>query len=311
MFASNTNTMPKPLNGVKPHKFKLKPDAPETIKDPRPTFSPAKAKIIEDWLDWALSEGVKLVEPANTTSYASRLILAAKRKAGTPKSEPPDGIRIAWAGTKVNSNLQKTIPTYPDTWKQLYKVVNMKYKFSADGLKQYWTIPLDEKSRELTAFWTPRGLYQFTRLVMGTKNAATIAQNAYTNAIHNMLPKESFDNIANFADDFLGAADTVPALVKAFRNFLIMCSEAGITLNPAKVRIGYTTEQFYGLSVTEGKIEPAVRNLDPVKNMVAPANRAELRSVMGVINQFSCFIKDYGRSKEARLLNGLMSPKVP
>ena len=52
--------------------------------------------------------------------------------------------------------ISKTVPTYPDAWQQIYKVANLKYKFSADGLKQYWSIPLDDESRDVTAFWTPK-----------------------------------------------------------------------------------------------------------------------------------------------------------
>ena len=93
-----------------------------------------------------------LVEPAKTTSWSSRLVLAPKYKNTTSKASVPDGIRITWAGTGANEMIQKTVPTYPDAWQQLYKVANFKYKFSADGLKQYWSIPLDEESREVTAF---------------------------------------------------------------------------------------------------------------------------------------------------------------
>ena len=308
VFAGHTNVLPPAMKGVKPHMFKLKEGA-QPVYETRPTFSPSKAKIINEWLDWALKQG--LVEEATTTSYASRLILAAKRKSGTPKSALPDGIRVAWAGTRINDTIQKTVPTYTDAWKQLYKVANYKYKFSADGLKQYWSIPLAEEAKEITAFWTPRGLFQFTRLVMGTKNAATVAQNAYTKATHTKLPERSFDNIANFADDFLGGADTPMSMVRVFEDFLIMCKKAGITLNPSKIRIGYTKEQFYGLTVEEGKISPAMRNVDPVKNMVNPKTRAELRSIMGIFNQFSSFIKDYGRTGHATILNEMVSPKVP
>jgi hypothetical protein len=71
---------------------------------------------------------------------------------------------------------------------------------------------------------------------MGTKNAATVAQNAYTHALHHMLPGRSFPNIANFADDFLGGADSEESLIQTFEDFLIMCKKANITLNPLKVR---------------------------------------------------------------------------
>ena len=308
VFARTTNTLPPAMEGIEPHMFKMKEGYVHRMA-PRPTFSPARAKAINEWLDWALKVG--LVEEAPHTSYASRLILAAKRKGSTPKSAPPDGIRVAWAGVDINEGIEKTVPTYTDAWQQLYKVANMKYKFSADGLKQYWSIPLCEKAREITAFWTPRGLFQFTRMVMGTKNAATVAQNAYTRAMHTKLPKRSFPNIANFADDFLGGANTGESLVEVFEDFLLMCKKAKITLNPTKVRIGYEKEQFFGLTVDNGKIEPAMRNIDPVINMTYPKNRSELRSVMGVFNQFSGFIRNYGRgTSPAAILNSLASPKA-
>ena len=213
--------------------------------------------------------------------------------------------------SRVNDTIIKTVPTYTDAWQQLYKVANTKYKFSVDGLKQYWSIPLSKKAREMTAFWTPEGLFQFTRLVMGTKNAATVAQNAYTHALHHMLNARSFPNIANFADDFLGGADSEESLLQTFEDFLAMCKEANITLNPLKVRIGYEAEQFFGLKIDKGKIEPAERNLDPVKNMEYPKNRSELRSVMGVFNQFTHFLEDYGLAgNPAAVLNSLSSPKA-
>ena len=309
VFARSTNTLPPPMSKVKPHKFKLKPGA-KPVQCPCPKFGPAKRKLILDWVRWAEEAG--LIEPAEGAEYASRLHLAAKRGANTPKSQPPDGIRITWAGVEVNDTLEKSVPTYTNAWEQIYKVANFKYKFTADGLKQYWSIPLDKESRNVTAFWTPLGLYRFKRLVMGTKNAATIAQNAYTWAMNNLLPAEALDQVANFADDFMGGADSHVSLNVLFEQFLDMASKANITINPKKVRIGYSDEQFYGYRINNGRITPADRNLDPVRNMEDPKNRSELRSVMGVFNQFKCFIKDYGKAgSPAAIVNELASVKVP
>lgn len=90
-----------------------------------------------------------------------------------------------------------------------------------------------------------------------------------------------------------------------------MCKQANITLNPAKVRVGYEREQFFGLTVDNGKIEPAERNIDPVVNMTYPKNRSELRSAMGVFNQFKHFLHNYARGESpAVILNNLTSPKA-
>ena len=144
VFAKKTNTLPPVLTGVEPHMFKMKEGA-KPVREDRPAFSPAKVKVIMEWLEWAKATG--LVEKATNTSYASRLILAPKYKSSTPKSALPDGIRVTWAGVRVNDTILKTVPTYTNAWEQLYKVVNSKYKFSADGLKQYWSIPLCKEAR--------------------------------------------------------------------------------------------------------------------------------------------------------------------
>ena len=309
VFSSKTNELPKAMQGVTPHKFKLKPDAvPSRVG--RPHFGKSQAKIINDWLDWALEQG--LVEPAPKASWSSRLVLAPKYKNTTSKTKVPDGIRITWAGTGANEQIQKTVPTYPDAWQQIYKVANYKYKFSADGLKQYWSIPLHQDSREVTAFWTPKGLFKFTRLVMGTKNAATVAQNAYTHALNALLNKKSYDHISNYADDFLGGANTYESLLFHFEQFLIMCEKASITINPSKVRIGHTQETWYGYNIDQGKITPSDRNLDPINRMVNPTNKSELRSILGIFNQLAHFIPNYRKDKDcpARILHELMSEKV-
>ena len=137
---------------------------------------------------------------------------------------------------------------------------------------------MDINSREVTAFWGPDGeLYQFTRLVMGTKNAATVSQNAYTDALNTKLNKRSYKNVANFADDFFAGANTIPELLQVFSDFLEMCEKAGITLNPEKIRFGFTQEQFYGYVISQGKIEPADKNLDPIRKMIYPRTRSQLR----------------------------------
>ena len=261
-------------------------------------------------MDWALEQG--LVEPAPKTSWSSRLVLAPKYKNTTSKTKIPDGIRITWAGTGANEQIQKTVPTYPDAWQQIYKVANYKYKFSADGLKQYWSIPLHQDSREVTAFWTPKGLFKFTRLVMGTKNAATVAQNAYTHALNALLNKKSYDHISNYADDFLGGANTYESLLFHIEQFLIMCEKASITINPSKVRIGHTQETWYGYNIDQGKITPSDRNLDPINRMVNPTNKSDLRSILGIFNQLAHFIPNYRKDKDcpARILHELMSEKV-
>ena len=70
-----------------------------------------------------------------------------------------------------------------------------------------------------------------------------------------------------------------------YKSFLQMCDKAGITLNPAKIRIGIRKCKFYGFNPSEKGMEPSEKNLDPVEKMMTiPKNRSEIRSVLGVFN---------------------------
>ena len=62
--------------------------------------------------------------------------------------------------------------------------------------------------------------------------------------------------------------------------------------------------------VDNGKIEPSQHNINPVVNMTYPKNRSELRSYMGVFNQFKHFLANYVHGDSPSLvLNRLTSPK--
>ena len=91
-----------------------------------------------------------------------------------------------------------------------------------------------------------------------------------------------------------------------------MCDKDHITCNPSKVRVGYTKETWYGYNIDQGKITPSDRNLDPIKRMINPTNKSELRSILGIFNQLGHFIPDYRKTKDcpSRILHELMPEKV-
>jgi len=163
------------------------------------------------------------------------------------------------------------------------------------GQKQFNSIVLAKEFRDITTTWTPLGLMRWLRLIMGTKDASARAQQEYTKAMSRHLTDEEWDHISNFQDDFAGFADTIPKLLQIFEGFLKMCQKSTITLNPAKLKVGMPSVMFYGYVLSKKGVEPAEKNLDPVRKMTSPKNRSEIRSVMGVFNQFRHFFKRYDR----------------
>ena len=231
VFSKSPKGLPAPMRGIPEHKFILREGTKPTYCR-RPYWGPKTREYLNKWTTWALQEG--LIERAPKAAWASRIVLAPKYKGSTAKSETPDDLRVCVDFTAVNQSIQKIVPTYPDPFEQMRRAAGFKYYFSGDGLKQFWSIVLHKDSRDMTAVWTPQGLMRFTRLIMGTSNASTVAQNHYTDAmckhLTGNLPDGTpiADRVFNFQDDFLLAANTVEELCALVEAFLRMCARANI-----------------------------------------------------------------------------------
>ena len=292
VFASSPDDIPPPMKGVEPHVFKMKSDV-KPIYCKRPNWGPHQRKFLTLWTKKAIEQG--LMEPAPKSQWASRPVIVGKFRGQTAKSDTPDGMRVCVDFTAVNEYIVRQPPQYTDPYEEIRKACGHEYYFEADGQKQFNSIPLAEESRDITTTWTPLGLMRWLRLIMGTKDASGRAQQVYSKCMSKHLTDEERDFIANFQDDFLGFEDDIPSLLRIFEAFLRMCQKSGIMLNPAKIRIGIRKCKFYGFILSKKGMEPSEKNLDPVKKMTIPKNSSEVRSILGVFNQFRHFFKRYDR----------------
>ena len=104
--------------------------------------------------------------------------------------------------------------------------------------------------------------------------------------------------MVNFQDDFLGFADEGDELLDHYEEFLRMCKKTGVKLNPTKVKVGVEHAKFYGYELSKRGMHPAEANLDPIRKLVAPTNRKEVRvrrSLLGLFVQFRQFYERYDR----------------
>jgi len=292
VFASSPDDIPPPMKEAKPHVFKMK-EGIKPIYCKRPNWGPAQRKYLEQWTRKAIAQG--LMEPAPRSQWASRPVLVGKYRGQTAKGDVPDGIRTCVDFTAVNEFIVRQPPQYTDPFQEIRRASGHKRYFEADGQKQFNSILLDPASRDITTTWTPLGLMRWKRLIMGTKDASGRAQQEYSKSMSKHLNEEEKNHLANFQDDFLGFHNEIIGLLRVFEGFLRMCKRAGITLNPAKIRVGIKKCKFYGFTLSEKGMEPSEKNLDPVEKMTIPKNRSEVRSVMGVFNQFRHFFERFDR----------------
>ena len=91
------------------------------------------------------------------------------------------------------------------------------------------------------------------------------------------------------ADDILIASETAEQHVDDVRELLKRCKEARITLNRKKMPLGQSEVKFAGylVGLNGSKVDPD--KIEAVNKFPVPATRQDLRSFMGLVNQFRQF----------------------
>lgn len=135
------------------------------IKQRQYLLSPYMLGHLNKELDKMLELGV--VEPSES-AWSSPVLLVKKKD---------DTYRFCFDGRKLNSVTKKDSYPMPFVDRILNMLRDARYISSVDLRSAFWQIPLDEGSKEKTAFAVPgRGLYHFTVLPFGLSNAAQVQQ---------------------------------------------------------------------------------------------------------------------------------------
>ena len=127
-------------------------------------LNPSKHEYLNKEINYLLeNDAIELSQ----SSWSSPCILVPK----------PDGsYRMCTDYRKIN-NITKTdtfpIPRLDDC---VDKIGNAKYVSKFDLLKGFWQIPLTERAKEISAFVTPKGLYQYKVMPFGMKNSPATFQ---------------------------------------------------------------------------------------------------------------------------------------
>ena len=162
---------------------------------------------------------------------------------------------------------------------------------SFDMVKGFWQFPLDPESRHFFAFATHEGLFQFKRVVMGARNAATHFQAVMTE----LLEERTFHDTLLYLDDILTYARTWEALVEAIVFFLDKAAEVGIKLQPKKCELFVKETIWCGHHISERGVSVNPEFVDTLLAMPTPTTAADIQQFLAATNWIRGRIPEYAR----------------
>ena len=210
------------------------------------------------------------------------------------------GVRICVDLTKLNKFVKRPLHPLATPRDAVSGIpANAKIFSTLDAKSGYWQIPLQESSQHLTTFITPWGRFRFLRAPMGLVSTGDEYCRRGDLALQGL-------DLIKVVDDILVCDDTIEEHALHLRALLLQCRQHGITINQKKFCCAQNEVFFCGFSLSS-----AGREIDPGKvaaiaDFPAPTNITELRSFMGLVQQFGDFSTEISSAADA--LRGLLKP---
>jgi hypothetical protein len=273
------NRFPKLFEGLgrfeEPYSIKLKEGYRPAIHPMRKVPLAYKNRIIKE-LDRMEKLGV-ISKVSVPTEFVNSMV--ATRKKGT------DEIRICLDPKDLNDSVMREHYYMKTREEILAELGNPKYFSELDLRHAYWQIQLDEKSRLLTTFNTPKGRYCFNVCPFGLNSISEVCQKRVEENI-----TEKVDGTFPYQDNVFIVADTIEQHDRRLLETLDKCKEAGITLNFPKCKLRVPSIVFLGEKLSEQGIEPDPEKVSTILDWETPKNVTELQAFFGMLNFVGKFI---------------------
>eukprot|EP00873_Tetraselmis_striata_P036300 jgi/Tetstr1/456564/TSEL_043284.t1 len=202
-------------------------------------------------------------------------------------------IRVCLDARPLNSVTESWAYCMTKTDELLSKVAGARMYSGFDAKSAFHQLPIAEKDRHKTAFWSRDRQYEWCRMAMGFKNANQAWQRVMDEALGD-LPF-----VAVYADDicvFSGAAEMSDAEVfqqhlQRLETVFRRLAKAGIRLAPGKGRMAVRQIAFLGHWVDGEGVFPQHSKVDGVVKMPPPTHVAGLRRFLGMVGYYGKFIE--------------------
>ena len=252
--------------------------------------SPMKKELLDKEVQYMLKNDI--IEESQS-NWSSPCILVPKHDGG---------FRFCTDFRKVNDKTKSDSFPIPRIADCIDQIGNAKFVSTFDMLKGYWQVPLTRRAREISAFVTPSGLYQYKVMPFGMKNAPATFQRMVNKLVRDI------DGCEGYIDDVVIFSDNWSDHIRQIERFFQIMREAKLTINLMKSEFGKATVKYLGHIVGQGQVRPLDAKIQTIVKYPIPTSRKELARFLGMAGYYRNFCLNF--SEIAAPLTNLLSKKV-
>ena len=253
-----------------------------------------------------LKEGVraeveKLVEMGivvpSTSPWASPVV---------PVPKGDGTVRVCVDYRKLNE-VTTSDPYYMSTMDEiLERVGGSKVVSKIDLAKGFYQVEVEPLSQEKTAFVSPYGKFEFTRMPFGLKNAPATFQR-----LMEVVLGDCYHCSAPYIDDVVVFSNSGAEHVEHLRLVLEKMRSFGLTLKESKCQFGREKIEYLGHVIGGGELAVPGHRAAAMANYLQPRTKKELRSFLGAASYYRQFVQGYAKlSSELSPMTAKSAPSV-
>lgn len=237
---------------------------------------------VQEHIDKELNKMLKLgvIEPSK--SPWSNPILLVKKK--------DKSYRFCVDFRKLNQVSEKDAYPIPFVSAILDRLRDAQFITSLDVKSAYWQIPVEEGSKQYTAFTIPgRGLFQFNRMPFGLHNAPATWQRL----IDRVLGPDLEPSVFVYLDDIVICTSSFEKHLEVLTEVLRRLKEAGLSLSRDKCKFCQSEIKYLGYVVNSNGLLADPDKIAAIVQMPTPKNAKEIRQIIGMASWYRRFIPQF------------------
>ena len=195
---------------------------------------------------------------------------------------------------------QMPMPRIDET---LDKFGKSAYWSKIDLRSGYWQVGLNPAHKERSAFVTPQGQWQWTRMPMGLAVSPAVFQSLMNDIL------EPHNNAMVYQDDCICYSNSFTDHLEHLGQMLALIREAGLKISPEKSEFGSQSINYLGFKVSAAGHGPDPEKVKCIVQCPPPRTLRELRAFLGVASYYRRWIRAF--AQKARPLTDLLKADVP
>ena len=266
-------------------------DADPIHQHPYNTPATLKASVDRE-IDWLLNR--KFIRPSSSP-WASPMVTVKKADGSA---------RLCVDFRKINGLTRQTPFYMPRVEEVLEGVGRSKYISKLDLSKGYYQVQLAEQAIPKTAFTSHRGVFEFTRMPFGVRNAPACFQELMQRVL-----REQRAWATAYMDDVVVYSTSWDDHLIHIASVLQALKQAGLTANPDKCRWGGRAIEFLGHWIGAGSMTIPDHKIEALGKYTRPQTKRGLRAFIGSVSFYRRYIQQL--AQHTAILTPMTAKQAP